>query len=126
MECQFLGETIDVAREGDVDPELIAELKDTLRDMEGRMVWERFEGAKNKEAYLQSQWGNVPFEGRRTCFRKLLDGNPEWLAKEFAADLPGQKEAVFEQLWKSERRWLKQRLRKASFQRLRKKLGFGR
>ena len=126
LECQFLGETIDVAREGGVDPELIAELEDTLRDMEGRMVWERFEGAKNREAYLQSQWDSVPFKERRACFHKLLAINPEWLVKELAADLPAQKEAVFARLWKTERRWLKRRVRKASLERLGKKLGFGR
>ncbi len=88
-------------------------------------MWERIEGA-GKEAFIQSRWHSVPFEARRACFRKLLAGNPEWLAKELAADLPGQKEVVFACLWKSERRWLKWRVRNESLKRLTRKLGFHR
>jgi hypothetical protein len=125
LECQFLRETIDMAKEIDVENSLIDQLEKSLEIMEGRMNWERIQGA-GKEAFIQSDWSEVPFEARRACFRKLLAGNPEWLAKELAADLPGQKEAVFACLSKSDRSWLKRRLRKESFGRLARKLGLRR
>jgi hypothetical protein len=120
-ECLHLRENIDLAREHNVEAGLIKEMEETLSGMQGRMEWEQVE-AVGEEAFLQSRWENVPFKARRSCFRKLLARNPEWLVKELAADLPSQKEAVFAALWKSERSWLKKRVRKASLTQLVNKL----
>ncbi len=124
-ECQFLRETIDKARELGAEKSLIDQLERTFENFEARLIWRRVERSQ-PEVFLQSRWEKVPFEARRACFRKLLAINPEWLAKELAADLPEQKEAVFASLWKSERRWLRRRLRKASVTRLAQRLGFRR
>ncbi|MGI9242311.1 MAG: hypothetical protein ACR2RV_16050, partial [Verrucomicrobiales bacterium] len=124
-ECFHLRENIDVGRAQDVEAGLITEMEERLHGMQGRMEWGQVE-AMGEEAFLQSHWDHVPFEARRSCFRKLLALNPEWLVKELATDLPAQKEAVFAAMWKSERSWLRKTVGKASLKRLVGKLHLGR
>ena len=119
--CQHLRENIELARENGADAGVIREMEVLLPGMEGRLEWEQVE-AVGEEAFLQSRWVDVPFSARRSCFRKLLALNPEWLVKELSTDLPAQKEGVFAALWKSERGWLKKRVRKASLTQLVNKL----
>lgn len=124
-ERQYLRETIDLATEAGVDPDLIDQLEETWRVLEARLTWDQVVKIGN-EFSARPRWEQLPFEARRTCFRSLLTGNPEWITKELAAALPEQQEVVFARLWKSDRRWLKSRLRKASLGHLARKLGLRR
>ena len=46
VECQFLRETINMARERSVDAGLIDQLEKTFAIMEGRMIWEQDRGCE--------------------------------------------------------------------------------
>ncbi len=104
-EQYFVTEILELCRKVHADPALIERLEEVKQRSIVSALWA--EVAKAPEAFFrQPPRNSIPYARRRLLFTWLLARNPEWLEKELRSKVANHRDALFDLLWRTDRKWL--------------------